>query len=162
MCQSVGGVEPLDISKASRSYSTSLLAFCRGRFSTGTTASACLYARHFSFSLYTTGAFQPPTQCWSSEGVSLIKSICGFYKRNSLRLQQFLPWTQSPLVFAAGSCRDLSSWHWNPGLGDLVWVWESLLMRYPSQIFIHMGVGPAYSASAPLLPVWMDVVFLIL
>ena len=24
--------------------------------------------------------------------------------------------TQSPLVFAAGSYRDLSSWHWNPGL----------------------------------------------
>ena len=59
--------------------------------------------------------------CWSSEGMSLSKSMCGFFKRNCLGLQNFLPLTQSLLVFAAKSCEDLSSWHWNPGLWALVW-----------------------------------------
>ena len=59
-------------------------------------------------------------QCWSSGGVNLIKSLYGFFKRNCLGLQKFLPPTQSPLLFAArsyGNC--LSFWHWNPGLGSL-------------------------------------------
>ena len=43
--------------------------------------------------------------------------MCGFFKRNCLGLQQFLPPNQSPLVFAARNSGDLSSWHWNPGLG---------------------------------------------
>ena len=47
--------------------------------------------------------------------------MCGFFKRNCLGLQKFLPLTQTPLVFAARSCRDLSSWHWNLGLWGLVW-----------------------------------------
>ena len=80
--------------------------------------------------------FKLPPLCWRSEAVSLSKSVCGFFKRNCLGLQQFLPLTQSPLVFAARSCGDLSSWHWNPGLGGLMWGWDSLC-RYPSQIFIH-------------------------
>ena len=87
--------------------------------------------------------------------------MSGFFKRNCLGLQQFLPLTQSPLVFAARSYGDLSSWYWNPGLGGLVWVWDASLPRPPSQIFIHMGVEPACSASAPLLAVWVDVVSLI-
>ena len=29
-------------------------------------------------------------QCWSLEGVSLSKSLCGFFKRNFLGLQKFL------------------------------------------------------------------------
>ena len=55
--------------------------------------------------------------CWSSEGVSLSKSLCGFFKRNCLGLQKFLPPTQSLLDFAARSYEDLSSWSWNPGVG---------------------------------------------
>ena len=34
---------------------------CGGGFSKGTMASACLDARHFSFSLYASGAFQSAT-----------------------------------------------------------------------------------------------------
>ena len=49
--------------------------------------------------------------------MSLSKSMYGFFKRNYLELQEFLPLTQLLLVFAAGSYGDLSSWHWNPGLG---------------------------------------------
>ena len=44
---------------------------------------------------------------------------------------------QPSLVFTARSYGDLSSCHWNPGLGGLVWGWDSSLLRYPSQIFIH-------------------------
>ena len=51
------------------------------------------------------------------EWVWVGESICGFHKRNCLGLQQPPLPTQYPLVFAARSCGDLSSWHWNPGLG---------------------------------------------
>ena len=74
---------------------------------------------------------------WYSDWVILSKCECGFFKRNCLGLEQFLPLTQSPLVFAARSYGDLSSWHWNPGLGGLVWGWDSSFPRFPSQIFIH-------------------------
>ena len=70
--------------------------------------------------------------CWSSEGVSLSKSVCGFFRSNCLGLQKFLPLTQSLLVFAATSYGVLSSWHWG-----LVWGWDFSLPRYPSWIFIH-------------------------
>ena len=63
--------------------------------------------------------------------------MCGFFKRNCLGLQNFLPLTQSSLVFAARSCGDLPSWHWNPGLGGLLWGWGSSLPRSASWIFIH-------------------------
>ena len=63
--------------------------------------------------------------------------MCVLLKRNCLGFQQPPPPAQSPLVFTARSGGDLSSWHWNPGLRGLDWVWDSLLLRYPSQIFIH-------------------------
>ena len=108
-----------------------------GGFRKGTMASAGLDARYFAFSCMPLVPFKLLPQCWSSAAVSLSKSVCGFFKRNCLGLQQFLPLTQSPLVFAARSCGDLSSWHWNPGLAGLVCGWDSSLARYPSQIFIH-------------------------
>ena len=56
-------------------------------------------------------------------------------------LQKFLPPTQYLLVFADRSYMDLHSWLWNSRLGSLVWGLDSLLLRYPSQIFIyHMWV----------------------
>ena len=71
-------------------------------------------------------------QCWSSEGVSLSKSVCGFFKRNGFGLHKFLPLTQSSLGFTARSNGDLSSWHQNPELGHLGLDWDSSLLRYPS------------------------------
>ena len=53
----------------------------------------------------------------SSEGLSSSNSVYGFCKRNYLGNQKFLPLTQSSLVFTARGYGDLSSWHWNPGLG---------------------------------------------
>ena len=95
-------------------------------------------------------------QIWVGE------SVCGSPKRNCLGLQQPPPLTQFPLIFAARSCGDLSFWHRSPGLEGLLWVWDSSPPIYPSQIFIYLDVGPACSASAPLLPVWMDSVSSIL
>ena len=99
--------------------------------------SSLLDARHFSFSLYATGAWS-----WSLEGESLSKSVCGFFKRNCLGPQLFLPPTESSLVCAARSYGDLSCCHWNPGQEalvwvtlvwvTLVWVWDSSFPRYPS------------------------------
>ena len=55
-------------------------------------------------------------QFWSSEGVSLSNSICGFFKRNCWVLQRFFPQTQSLLVFATRT--------YLPGTGILGWrVW---------------------------------------
>ena len=59
-----------------------------------------------------------------------------------------------PLVFAARIYGDLSSWHWNSGLGLLI-PKISLPNFYP----LHMGMGPGCSTSPHLLPIWMDVVF---
>ena len=41
--------------------------------------------------------------CWNSEGVSLGKFMCGFFKSNCLELQKFLLPTQHLLIFAARS-----------------------------------------------------------
>ena len=92
-----------------------------------------------------------PSSCHPStraqrEQVCVGESICGFFKKNCLGLQKFLL-TQSLLFFEASNCGDLSSWHWNPGLGGLVWVWDASFLRYPSQIFIPVDTGPACSAS---------------
>lgn len=37
--------------------------------------------------------------------------------------------SQSLLVFTATSDGDFSYWHWKPGLGSLVWVWDPSLFR---------------------------------
>ena len=63
--------------------------------------------------------------------------MCGFFKRNCLGFQNFLPPTQSLLVFEVRSFGDLPSWHWNPRLVGLMWGWDSLFLRYPCQMFIH-------------------------
>ena len=76
-------------------------------------------------------------ECWHSEGVSLSKSVWGFFKGNCLGLQKLFPPTQSPLDFAARRYGDLSFCHWNPALGCLLQGWDSSLLRYPSKICIH-------------------------
>ena len=62
----LGGAESLGIRKVGQTVLARLTesqrwhqfaGSVRGRFRKGTMASACLDARHFSFSLYTTGAF---------------------------------------------------------------------------------------------------------
>ena len=90
--------------------------------------------------------------------------MCGFFKRNCLGLQKFPPPTQSLLVFAARSYGDLSSLHWNPGLEGPGIGLRLLAPKIPLPDFYppHMDVGPSCSMSACLLPVWMDVVSLIL
>ena len=92
--------------------------------------------RNFSSSLYATGASPAATPVLKLRG-SESKSVCGLFKGSCLGLQKFFPLTQSPLVFAARSYGALSFWHWNPGLGSLVWGWDPLFLKYLSQIFIY-------------------------
>ena len=77
-------------------------------------------------------------------------------------LQNFLPPTQSLLVFAARSCGDflaLEPLAVEPRVDlGLLAPKISLPNFYPR----HEGVGPDCSESVPLLPVWMDVFSLIL
>ena len=112
-----------------------------GGFRKGTMASAHLDDRHFSFSLYATGDFQAATLVLKLIRSESEKSLCGFFKRNFLRLQEFLPPTQSLLFFAIPTCARsfgnliflaLESCTGGPSVG-----WDSSLLRYPSQIFIH-------------------------
>ena len=58
---------------------------------------------------------------------------CGPLKGRLLGIPQFLLLPQPPLGFTARSNEDLSSWHWNPRLGCLVWGWDPSLPRYHSQ-----------------------------
>ena len=66
----LGGAESLGISRAGQTVLARLMdsqiwhqlaGSLKGGFRKATMASACLDARHFSFSLYTTGAFQATT-----------------------------------------------------------------------------------------------------
>ena len=112
-----------------------LPAFLSGR---KLSPSSHLDARHFSFSLYTTGTFQAATPVLELRGSEFEQvSVWVFFKRNCLGLKKFLPPTQSLLGFAASRYGDLSFWHWNSGLAGLVWGWDFLFLRYPSQIFIY-------------------------
>ena len=85
----------------------------------------------------------------------------GFFKRNCLELQKFLPLTQSPLFFAAEIVESyflaLESWVGGPDVGRGLLAPEiSLQSFYPP----HMGERPAHFLSACLLPVSMDMVSL--
>ena len=125
-------------------------------------ASACLDARHISFSLYTTGAFQASTPVLElrgseSEWVSpCVGSLRGTAWGSSSFFHQL-----NPLWFCIQKLWGLIFLALEPWTGGLVWGPDSSLPRYPSPTFIHVGVGPAHSASVPLLPVSMNVVSLI-
>ena len=94
--------------------------------------------------------------------MSLGKFVCGFFKRNCLGLQKFLPrthscWVLQPEVmgtYLSGTgtlCRGLGV-----GLGLL-----TPRIFLPNFYQPHVYVGPAHSESPPFLLAWMDVVFLI-
>ena len=148
LCGSVGG-------RVQKRDNGSLLTFLSGRklppalsLMPDTSVPLCLPLVPFKLLLW----------CWSSQGVSLSNTVCGFFKRNSLGLQKFLVPTAFLLVFAARSYGDLPSWHWNPGLGGPVVglgiTPEISLLNFYSP---HVDMGPVHSASPPLIPVWMDV-----
>ena len=98
---------------------------------------------------------------WDSEGVGLSKSICRFFKGNSLGLQKFLPLTQALLFFCSQKLwgfifLGLTPWAGGPGVGlGLLAPKISLLNFYPP----HVDVGPVCSTYLPLLLLRMDVFF---
>ena len=58
---------------------------------------------------------------------------------------------QIPLVFTAKNYRNLSSWHWNPGLFGLAWGWDLSLPRYLSWFFSTIrecGTVPSAATTA--------------
>ena len=77
----------------------------------------------------------------------------------------------TPTGFTARSYGDLSSWHWNPGLGSLVWGGDLSLPLYLSRFLsTTRGLGPpipcihaspSVSESPSLLPIWINVASLI-
>ena len=101
--------------------------------------------------------------CWSSKGVNLSKWVhVWVFKRSCLGLQEFLPLSQSLPGFSTRKCGaylpGTGTLGWGTGVGlGLVTYKISLPKFYP----LNMGEVPAHSASAVLLPVWMDVVSLI-
>ena len=74
--------------------------------------SFCLDPRHFSSSLYATGVFQAAIPV-----LELLGSLCGFFWRNCLVLQKFLPLTQSLLVLLQPEVVGT----YLPGTGKLGW-----------------------------------------
>ena len=69
------------------------------------------------------------------------KFVCEPRKRNTWTPEAFhVPQPQSPLVFAARSYGDFSSWHWNPGMGGLVCGWALLLSERTSAAEIHLPI----------------------
>ena len=76
--------------------------------------------------------WHPSSSCPDADSQSgwgcVVLSLCGLLKWSVLKIQQFLPLPQTPLVFTARSYRDLSSWPWNPWRCSLAW--DRLLPRY--------------------------------
>ena len=85
--------------------------------------SSCPDARQLSSPVYATDAIQAaiPMLVQELRAMCLSKSVCGFFKWNCFGVQQILPLTQIPMVFAVRSYGDLSSWHWNPELVRGAW-----------------------------------------
>ena len=104
-----------------------------GGLSKGTIASARLDVRHFSFSLYTTGAFQAATLVLELRGSeseqvsSYVGSLRGTAWGSSSFFHQLNPHCfLQPEVMGT----------YLPGSGTL-WSCDSSLLRYPAQIFTH-------------------------
>ena len=101
--------------------------------------------------------FKVLPQCWSLEGVKLSKSMCG-------ALQEEMP--ENPMISSTIPTHTgfYSQKLWGfiflalePWLGGLLWGWDPLLPRYPSNLYLpHEGVGSAHSASLTLCPSYLS------
>ena len=96
-------------------------------------SSSCrLDARHFTSTLYASGAFQAATHVLElRKNESEEVDVCGFFKRNYLGLPKFLPPIQSPLFSVARNkgCSFLGTGTlgWGPGMGlGRLTPWKSL------------------------------------
>ena len=128
-------------------------------------------ARHFSSPPYATGALPAAALVPESRRSESVQVLIhwGSFKRRCLRILQLLPLSLPPLAFTARNYGDLSSWHWNPGLGFLVWGWNPLLLRNSFRFLsTAQGCGATCFTCAglcispsPLLPIRMNVTSLI-
>ena len=102
---------------------------------------------HFTHFLYMTVALLVNPRVGKSV---YILSPCKPFKWSLLKIQQFLPSLQSPLVFIA-EVMGIYPLHWNPGSCGLAWAWDCSLPRYPSwflSITRECGTTHALSASS--------------
>ena len=116
-------------------------------------------ARHFSSSLYATGTFQAVTLVLELRG-SESKSMCGFFKRNCLGIQKFLPPTQNYVGFFSQKVwwlifLALEPWVGGPDIRRGLLAPKIYLLNFFPP---YSDLGPAPSAFPSLLLVWMDVV----
>ena len=122
-CQSLLACK-VSFEKSADSFMGTLLGLCLPLSGKKLCPSSCLDAKHLFFPVWHWCLSSCYFQFRSSEGVSLGTSVYGFFKRNWLGLQKVLVLTQSLLGYAARSYGHLSSWHCNPGLGELMWCWD--------------------------------------
>ena len=113
-CPPVSSVEGEGLRKGTM---TSAITFVWQRATTAP-PSSFPNARQFSSSAMSLVPFKLLSQCWSSEGVSLSKFLCGPFKRNCLGLQKpFISFIHNPQWFlqpeVMGTCL--------PSTGALVW-----------------------------------------
>ena len=85
-------------------------------------------------------------------GFAYILSLCRTPKWTFLKIWQFFLSTQLSLVFTAGSNGDLSSQHWNCGLGSLAYALGSLAPKgiIPGFYPLHVSVGLPVLLPSPL------------
>ena len=101
-------------------------------------------------------------RCWSSEGLSMSKYVCG-YLRGTAWNSSFFHWFNPHWFVATRSYGDLSSC-----TGTLVWgSWCGVGTPHswdtpPEFLSTTCGCGTSDSTSLPLPTVWIDVVSLIL
>ena len=99
-----------------------------------------------------------PFKCWSSEGVSLSKSMYGFFKRNCLGLQLGTSSTDSiPAGFSIQKLWGLIFLALEPWAGGVGEAWcgagTPQSQNTPPKFYLpHVGVGPACSMSPHLCP----------
>ena len=85
--------------------------------------------------------------CWSSEGVSQEVHVQALLRVTAWELNSFFHrlnvcWFLQPEV------TDLSIWHWNPGLGGLVWAETPRSQDIPPDFYPpHVAVEPTHSMS---------------
>ena len=106
---------------------------------------SCSISSQFTHSLYETDTLLATIQ---SVWVCIQSRTVESFKWALLRDWQFLLPPQSPLLFIAISYEALFSWHCNPQLHGLAWVWDGLPPRCPFQFLSTTHeCGTAHSAS---------------
>ena len=132
--------------------------FCQ-LFSVGESCPSSSYpdAKQFTFLLYVPELL---SYIWAQSKRVQINPLGLLRKMSGTQKSFCLTQPQSLLVFTARNIEGFSSWHWNSGLGSLVWNRDPFFPREglnswdisPDFYLPYVGMGPTGSVSLPLLP----------